>query len=348
MSGDPRPPRPPPPERGGVSVSAPKDAPARPGTEARPVPGTRAPTRARRLAEVGVLATVVIWSANFVVVKAAIGVIGPLTFTGARYVVASLTLLAILRWRTGTIRPPAGRGLVLVGLGVLGFGMYQVLWTIGLTQIGAGDSALIVAASPVLVALLAGAVGMDVLSAPKLAGALVAFAGVAVVITGGQGVSLGSSLLGDGLTLGAATLWAVYTVGGTRILRHVDPLQATTWTVIGGSLVLVPIGIVEVAAQGGGGFSPATLAAIVYSGALAAGIANVLVFNAIRFVGPTRATAMQFLVPAGAVVLGALVLGEAVGLPQVAGGVVIVLGVWLTRRPTIMSAAVRARLPLAR
>ena len=329
-------------------MSAPKDAPARPGTEARPVPGTRASTRARRLAEVGVLATVVIWSANFVVVKAAIGVIGPLTFTGARYVVASLTLLAILRWRTGTIRPPAGRGLVLVGLGVLGFGMYQVLWTIGLTQIGAGDSALIVAASPVLVALLAGAVGMDVLSAPKLAGALVAFAGVAVVITGGQGVSLGSSLLGDGLTLGAATLWAVYTVGGTRILRHVDPLQATTWTVIGGSLVLVPIGIVEVAAQGGGGFSPATVAAIVYSGALAAGIANVLVFNAIRFVGPTRATAMQFLVPAGAVVLGALVLGEAVGLPQVAGGVVIVLGVWLTRRPTIMSAAVRARLPLAR
>jgi drug/metabolite transporter (DMT)-like permease len=313
-----------------------------------PSAGSRTSRRARRLAEAGVLATVLIWSANFVVVKAAIGVMGPLTFTGARYVVASLTLLAILRWRQGTIRPPAGRGLVLIGLGMLGFGLYQVLWTIGLTQISAGDSALIVAASPVLVALLAGAVGMDVLSPPKLAGAMIAFAGVAVVITGGQGLSLGSSLLGDGLTLGAATLWAVYTVGGTRILRHVDPLQATTWTVIGGSLIIVPLGLVDAAAGGSRGLSPATVVAIVYSGAFAAGIANVLVFNAIRFVGPTRATAMQFLVPAGAVALGAVFLAETVGLPQVLGGVVIVFGVWLTRRPAIVSAAVRARLPLAR
>ncbi len=77
---------------------------------------------------------------------------------------------------------------ILFVLGLLGFGCYQVLWTTGLTQIGAGDSALIVASSPVLVALLAGAVGMDRLTAPKLAGALIAFAGVAVVIAAGQGL----------------------------------------------------------------------------------------------------------------------------------------------------------------
>ena len=54
---------------------------------------------------------------------------------------------------------------------------------------------------------------MDRLTAPKLAGALIAFAGVAVVIGGSQALSLGSSLVGDVLTLGAAVLWAVYTVG---------------------------------------------------------------------------------------------------------------------------------------
>ena len=51
---------------------------------------------------------------------------------------------------------------------------------------------------------------------------------------------------------------------------------------------------------------------------------------------------MQFLVPAGAVVLGAVFLAEPVGLPQVVGGAVIVLGVWLTRRPSILPPA-RAR-----
>ena len=52
---------------------------------------------------------------------------------------------------------------------------------------------------------------------------------------------------------------------------------------------------------------------------LAAGIANVLMFNAIRLVGPTRASAMQLLVPAGAVALGAIALGESVGIAQVLG-----------------------------
>ena len=303
-----------------------------------------ATSRARRLAELGVLAAVVVWSANFVVVKASIGVVGPLTFTGARYAVASLTLLAILRHRQGTLRPPAGQAGVLLGLGVLGFGVYQIVWTLGLTTISAGDSALIVAASPVLTALLAGAVGMDRLTPPKLAGALTAFAGVAVVIGAGHELALGSSLLGDGLTLAAAALWAVYTVGGTRILRRVDPLSATTWTVVAGTVILAPLGLAEAVLQPPAGATPLTLVAVLYSGALAAGVANVFVFNAIRFVGPTRASAMQFLVPAGAVALGALLLSEPVGPAQVGGGAVIVLGVWLTRRPSVVPAAVRSRI----
>ena len=93
-----------------------------------------------------------------------------------RYVVAALTLLAILRWRTGSLRWPAGYGRQLFLMGALGFGAYQLLWSLGLTQITAGDSALLIAASPVFTALLAGAVGMDRLTPPKLAGALIAFA----------------------------------------------------------------------------------------------------------------------------------------------------------------------------
>ncbi len=91
-------------------------------------------------------------------------------------------------------------------------------------------------------------------------------------------------------------------------------------------------------------FTPEVVLAIVYAGALAAGIANVFVFNAIRLVGPTRVTATQFLVPAGAVILGAWFLNEPIGLGQVIGGAIIVLGVWLTRRPSVMPRKVRARL----
>ena len=244
----------------------------------------------------------------------------------------------------GVIRRPTGLTLRLMGLGVLGFGCYQVAWTVGLTQITAGDSALIVAASPVFVALLAGAVGMDRLTPPKLVGALIAFVGVALVIAGGHELTLGASLAGDVLTLVAAASWALYTVIGTRMLRRVDPLQATAWSVLGGTLLLIPLGAWEAATSPPVAVSLPAVVAILYSGALAAGIANVLAFNAIRHIGPTRASVYQFLVPVGAVILGALFLAEPIRPAQVAGGAVIILGLYLTRRRTVLPTGVRARL----
>jgi len=279
------------------------------------------------------------------VVKAAIGELGPLTFTSSRFVIASITLFLLIRWRMGVIRRPAGLTLQLIGLGMLGFGCYQVVWTIGLTQITAGDSALIVAASPVLVALLAGALGMDRLTPPKLMGAMTAFTGVALVIAGGHELTLGASLVGDVLTLAAAVIWAIYTVLGTRLLRRVDPLQATAWTVLGGTLLLVPLGIWEAVTSPPAAVTAPIILAVLYAGALAAGTANVLVFNAIRHIGPTRTSASQLLVPAGAVIMGAIFLAEPVRPAQVVGGAVIILGLWLTRRRTVLPASVRVRLP---
>jgi drug/metabolite transporter (DMT)-like permease len=284
-----------------------------------------------------------IWSANFVVVKAAIEVVGPLTFTTARWAVAVVTLLLLARWRDGGIRSPGRYWWPLIGLGMLGFGAYQVLWTTGLTQITAGESALIIAAAPVVTTLLAGAVRLDRLTAPKLAGALTAFAGVAIVVGAGTGLALGASLLGEALTLAAALLWAVYIVFGTRILRHVDPLTATTWTMVGGFVFLLPFGVWDAVTSPLASIPPAAIAGVLYSGALAAGIANVLVFNAIRVVGPARTATMQLLVPAGAVLLGALFLGEPIAAAEVAGGIVIVLGVAMTRRATVVPAVLRAR-----
>lgn len=274
----------------------------------------------------------VFWAGNFIVVKGAIGILPPVGFTFLRYCIAAITLLVVLRLREGAIRLPRGDVLPILLLGVIGFGCYQILWPVALQTIPAGDSALLIATTPVMTTLLAMAVGADSPNAVKLIGAFVSFAGVALVIAAGQGLVLGASLVGDLLTIAAALCWAIYTVFGARILRRHSPLVATTWAIVAGTLFIAPVGIAQLATADLSGFGPPVLFAILYSGTLAAGFANVIVFHGVKLLGPTRVTALQSLIPALAVVLAAVFLGEAVRPAQVIGGVVILGGVALLRR----------------
>src|SRR4029434_10362533 len=114
------------------------------------------------------------------------------------------------RPREGPFRPPPPDTRRLLFLGGLGFGLYQILWTTGLQSIPAGDSALIIASTPVLVAVLAVIAGSDTLTPMKFAGATLSFLGVVVVIGAGVGISMSGSGVGSLLTLAAAACWASY------------------------------------------------------------------------------------------------------------------------------------------
>jgi drug/metabolite transporter (DMT)-like permease len=295
------------------------------------------------------------WAANFIVVKAAIHEIPPVTFALLRFGIAALVLLVALRLREGSLRPPAGDAIAIMGLGALGFGVYQVIWSTALQSIPAGDSALLIAATPVMTALLAVVAGSDVLTRLKLAGGLLSFVGVAIVVLAGPGLALGLGgggaasvvLVGDALTLGAALCWSIYTAFGAPHLQRHSPLRTTAWAMVGGCLVLAGPGLWEAASADWGHVSAGAWGGLLYSAFLPAGIANVVVFHAIRLLGPTRITAYQFLVPFIAVVLGAIFLQEPIRAAQVAGGAVIVAGVALTRsRPGLdLMGWVRDRLP---
>jgi drug/metabolite transporter (DMT)-like permease len=280
-------------------------------------------------------------------VKDALTLMPPVGFTFLRYVLASVSLLVLLRWSEGEIRLPRPGGWRMLALGGIGFGLYQILWTVGLVSIPAGDSALLIAATPVFTAVIAVLIGTDTLSPPKALGVALSFIGVALVVASGVGLELTGSPVGFALTLGAALCWATYTAFGAMVLRRVSPLVLITWGTIGGTLVLAPIGVAQLAAPGALGPEqaaalPGILLAIVYSGLLAAAIANVIVFNGVRLLGPTRVTTIQSLIPAMAVVLAFLVLGEPIRLGQIVGGAIIVSGVALTRYVARRPATVRA------
>jgi drug/metabolite transporter (DMT)-like permease len=287
--------------------------------------------RERRLAEAGVLVVMAFWAANFIVVKAANEQIPPITFAFLRFGLAAVTLLALLRWREGRLGLPRRDVIPILGLGALGFGIYQILWATALQDIPAGDSALLIATTPVITALLAVVSRADSLTRTKLLGSLVSFAGVAVIVSAGHGLTLGSAVVGDMLTLIAAVCWSIYTAFGAPILRRHSPLRTTAWAMVGGSLVLLGPGVLQAVGVSWGTVRADAWAGLAFSAFVPAGIANVVVFSAIRLLGPTRITAYQFLVPFMAVLMGAAFLAEPVRFDQLLGGLIIVLGVAISR-----------------
>jgi probable blue pigment (indigoidine) exporter len=106
----------------------------------------------------------------------------------------------------------------------------------------------------------------------------------------------------------------------------------TTWAIAAGTVFMAPVGIAQLATTDLSDFGVPVVFAILYAGILSAGVSNVVVVQGLKLLGPTQVTALQALVPALAVVLAAIFLREAIRPLQIAGGVVILAGVFLVRR----------------
>lgn len=286
----------------------------------------------RRLLELLVLAVMVVWAANFIAVKVAIEAVPPVVFAFVRFGLAAICLLAIARRIEGALVIPRRDLVPIMALGGLGFGLYQILWTTALADTTAGTSSLLIATTPIFTMLLASVAGSDRLGPHRLAGAALSFGGVALVAAAGDGLGFDSRLVGELMTLAASVSWGIYLAFGSPFLRRHSPLLTTAWAMAGGSLVLAPLGIAQLGSVDAAAITPGIVAAFVFSAVLAAAAANVIVFRAVRLLGPTRVANFQFLVPAIAVVLGALLLGERVVLGQVVGGAGIVAGILVARR----------------
>src|SRR3954470_15089527 len=96
------------------------------------------------------LCMALIWGLNFIVVKYATTVFAPLAFNSTRIAIALVILWGILLARR-TELPARKEMLGMIALGVLGNGLYQILWVEGMARTRASDAALLVAASPAFI-----------------------------------------------------------------------------------------------------------------------------------------------------------------------------------------------------
>ncbi len=287
--------------------------------------------RVRLVAELATLLVMLSWGANVVAVKAAIADVPPVLFAFFRFGSAFLVLLAFLWWREGGITLPRRDVVPIALLGLAGFGIYQDLWASALGQTTAANSALLTAATPVSTMLIAAAIGSDTLSPARAIGAAVAFCGAFGVVAATHGFALSGASAGDLMTLAATVSWACYVAFGAPVLRRHSPLKTATWAIGFGCLGMLPFAIIQAQGYDTARIQPGTLALLAFCALVPAAVANVVVFAAIKVLGPTTVTFFQFLVPAFAVLMAAAFLGEAIVAGQVIGGAVIMLGILVAR-----------------
>jgi drug/metabolite transporter (DMT)-like permease len=130
----------------------------------------------------------------------------------------------------------------MAGVGLVGVGMNNVAFTLGVSMTTASDTALIYADVPVWGILLGVALGLERHTIWGVVGVALAFLGVGVVVYGGLG---STSLVGDLLVVVATICWGSYAVLSLPLLRTYSPLVVAAYTMLFGGLGALPIALPE-------------------------------------------------------------------------------------------------------
>jgi drug/metabolite transporter (DMT)-like permease len=306
---------------------------ARPGGAAHEAgPDEAGPGGARRrdsrlaLAAAGV--TVVLWASAFVSIRSAGSAYSPGALALGRLLCGGLVLGAItLVRREGLPARAAWPGIAASG--VLWFGVYMVALNWAEREIDAGTAAMLVNVGPILVALLGAWLLGEGLPRPLLAGLTVSFAGAALVGLSMSGEGR-ASVLGVLLCLLAAAGYAAGVVAQKPALRHAGALQVTTFGCLIGAVACLPFAGVLVS-EAVRAPLPATLN-MIYLGVFPTALAFTTWAYALARTTAGRMGATTYVVPALVVLMSWLALGEVPGLLTLAGGVLCLAGVAVSRR----------------
>lgn len=283
------------------------------------------------LTDLLLLITSTIWGVNYTVVKYGTGVMDPLAYNGARVALAAVVFGWIAWRREG---PPVSRRdmWALLGLGVLGNGLYQLLFAVGVAHTRAGSAAIVLAAAPVFIALMGRFLGIERVGLRGYGGVLLSIVGIAIVIMGGAARQTGdSTLYGNLIVLAGAFCWALFNVLLVPFTHRVSLVNISALTLVGGAVPLVAFSAPAILATNWTSVRPLTWAAIAYSGIASLVIAYLFWYRGVRVIGPTRTAIYSNLQPVIALLVSWVLLREIPTEWQGVGAATIIAGVILTR-----------------
>jgi drug/metabolite transporter (DMT)-like permease len=273
----------------------------------------------------------IMWGGTFIATKMASHVFGSFTGASFRYLVALLFMVPMMLFKDPkAFKVTRKQFIQLALLGFTGIFAYSFFFFTGLRLVKASHGALIVALNPVLVMLISALIGKERISGIKILGLLISLAGTAIVIARGDILDLFTMFTwGDALMLGCPVSWAFYTYFAKDALKFASPIQASTWAILTGMMLIVLFVP----------FEPFPLyvdwtvwLAIVYLGICGSVLGFVWYYEGIKAIGPVKTSAFNNLIPIFAMLLSVVLLGETIHGYMIYGSAMVIGGVYLINK----------------
>ena len=277
---------------------------------------------------------VLCWSGNYVAAKIVFREIPAMLAMALRTSVSAI-LMAGIYWR----RPRGEESIwtrremgILIVLGLFGMVMNQFFWTLGVARTTVVHSSMIMAATPIFVLLMAGLMGLEPITFPKVIGMAIAMTGVAMLQVRPKPSANAPTLLGDFLVLLCALALAGMTAFGKRYRPRSGGIAINAVGYTLGAFLLLPSFWFS---SRGFDFAKVTAGAwagVVYMGTISSVTGYLIYYYALARMSASRMAAFQYLQPVFASLMAVVMLGEELTGAAIAAGGIIFAGVFVTER----------------
>ena len=271
---------------------------------------------------VDLLLLALLWGGSFLFMRISVPEFGPMAMVEIRVAVAAAVLVPLLlRQHRAGVLTANWRGLAFVG--IANSAIPFTLFAYAMLTVTSGFGAILNSAAPLFGAVVAFIWLRERLPWIRMAGLVIGFAGVALLVWGKPTFAVGGDAWAIVAAIAASLSYGFSPTYMKLKLGHVPPLAIATGSQIVAAIVVAPLAIA---------FWPSVNPSLVaWLSAIALGVgctglAYILYFRLIRNIGPTRAIAVTFLIPGVGMLYGVVFLGERVTLGMIVGCAVILFG----------------------
>ena len=272
------------------------------------------------------------WSLSFIFYRVGVPEFGSLAFASLRVVLAGLTMLVFVILKKKNRIGIRENWKVLTLVGLFSAAVPFILFAFSARSVNAGVLAVLNASVPMISGFIASVFFKDRLSKKQILGLVIGVIGVMILMSenlfGGQGAGSGSGLLPMGYALLACVGYALGANITRNYLENVSPVAITAGSLIIASVIMLPVAVYEF--PYGKSISVTAWISVICIGVFSTAIALIFMNQLIKSIGPVRATSITLVIPIFAIILGYLLLGEALDTPAIIGSIVILFGTYLS------------------